>query len=211
MLKGHFSASDEQLMWRVKLHDDESAFAKLMERWESPIRNLCARMTGDLHEAEDLCQTAFTRVFARRADWEPQGKFSTFLWRVALNLCHDHQRKVSRRQEWPLEPVAGDDSAAWAEPGSDEPLPSEHASLRERADLVQWALAKLRPLHREIVVLRHFEGLKFCEIAEVLSIPEGTTKSRMAEALSHLQSLLKVLNEDNLWTKKQNNPELLAL
>jgi len=69
LISALFSASDEQLMWRVKLQDDAEAFASLMSRWQRPIGNLCIRMTCDLHRAEDLAQTAFSRIFARRADW----------------------------------------------------------------------------------------------------------------------------------------------
>src|SRR5262245_52142280 len=97
VLSGLFSARDEQLMWRVKLEDDDPVFAELMRRWEIPIQDLCARMTGDAHRAEDLAQTVFARVFARRSDWEPTAKFSTFLWRVALNLCRDELRTRQRR------------------------------------------------------------------------------------------------------------------
>ena len=92
-----FSASDEQMMWRVKLQDDPQAFARLVARWEKPIQRLCARMTGDVHRAEDLTQAAFARVFAGRADWMPTGRFSTFLWRIALNLCHDELRRTLRQ------------------------------------------------------------------------------------------------------------------
>ena len=70
-------ATDEQMMWRVKLDGDAEAFARLVARWEQPIQRLCARMTGDVHRAEDLAQTAFVRVFARRADWQPTARFST--------------------------------------------------------------------------------------------------------------------------------------
>ena len=94
LIRSLFGASDEQMMWRVKLHDDPQAFARLVSRWERPIQRLCARMTGDAHRAEDLAQTAFVRVFARRADWEPAGRFSTFLWRIALNLCYDELRRT---------------------------------------------------------------------------------------------------------------------
>ena len=70
-----FSSSDEQLMWRVKLQGDAQAFAVLVTRWQTPIQRLCIRMTGDSHRAEDLAQTAFARVFARREHWKPSGKF----------------------------------------------------------------------------------------------------------------------------------------
>jgi RNA polymerase sigma-70 factor, ECF subfamily len=206
-----FSTSDEQMMWRVKMQDDPQAFARLVARWEKPIQRLCARMTGDAHRAEDLTQTAFTRVFAKRADWEPKGKFSTFLWRVALNLCHDELRRTRRRGEFSLEAL-GDDGGGGSENFlDDQPSPDAQAESQERGELVRRALTELSPHYREVVVLRHYEGLKFPEIGEVLGIPEGTVKSRMAEALGQLNKLLKYVHEDEPCKHKTQTPELRAL
>jgi RNA polymerase sigma-70 factor (ECF subfamily) len=211
LISALFSASDEQLMWRVKLQDDAEAFASLMSRWQRPIENLCIRMTGDLHRAEDLAQTAFARIFARRGDWEPTGKFSSFLWRVALNLCHDELRRAKRRGECSLDVLdeVGDSQPDFI--ASEEPAPDEQADSRERAELVRNALLKLATHYREVVVLRHYEGLKFHEIGEVLAIPEGTVKSRMAEALTQLNRLLKHLNGEKSCNPRIQTPELLAL
>lgn len=211
LLSALFSASDEQLMWRVKLQDDAEAFASLMSRWQKPIENLCSRMTGDLHRAEDLAQTAFARIFARRADWEPTGKFSTFLWRVALNLCHDELRRAKRRGECSLDALDQEGDTQPDFIASEDPAPDEQADRRERAELVRDALLKLATHYREVVVLRHYEGLKFHEIGEVLAIPEGTVKSRMAEALTQLNRLLKHLDGETSWNRKTQTPELLAL
>jgi RNA polymerase sigma-70 factor (ECF subfamily) len=206
-----FSARDEQLMWRVKLDDDPHAFADLMLRWQKPIQDLCARMTGDAHRAEDLAQTAFTRVFARRADWEPTAKFSTFLWRIALNLCHDELRSRQRRGECSLDDLTEEEGSESALMAADQPGPDMLMETSERADLVRDALLKLPSHYREVVVLRHYEQLKFHEIAEVMDIPEGTAKSRMAEALSQLTRLLQHLNERSSCTPKIQPKELLAL
>ena len=205
-----FSASDEQTMWRVKLAGDPEAFARLMARWEKPIQRLCARMTGDPHRAEDLTQVAFTRVFARRAAWQPTGRFSTFLWRIALNLCHDEMRGQHRRGECSLETL---DEVGAAPEGltAEEPGPDAQMDARERGEMVRGAVLRLAPQYREVVVLRHYEGLKFHEIAEVLDIPEGTAKSRMAEALAQLNRFLKHLNEDSSCNRKTNRLELRAL
>ena len=194
LLTSLFAPSDEQLMWRVKLQDDPQAFARLVTRWEKPIQRLCVRMIGDAHRAEDLAQTAFTRVFTRRADWEPTGKFSTFLWRVALNLCHDELRRRQRRAEFSLEALA--DEQAKMSFATEAPPPDVQAVVSEHSELVRQALATLSPPYREVVVLRHYEGLKFREIGEVLGIPEGTVKSRMAGALAQLSQLLKHVNEE---------------
>ncbi len=196
-LSSLFGATDEQMMWRVKLEDDPQAFARLMARWEKPIQRLCTRMTGDSHRAEDLAQTAFARVFTRRADWEPTGRFSTFLWRIALNLCHDELRRARRRPECSLEALEAEGFDELQFPGAQDESPDAQAEASERAELVRQALAKLAPHYREVIVLRHYERLKFHEISEVLDIPEGTVKSRMAEGLTHLSRWLKHLNDDD--------------
>src|SRR5688500_4724939 len=98
-----FTISDEQAMWRVQMGDDPEAFALLLKRWEGPIQNLCTRMLGDRHRGEDLAQEAVTRLFLRRRDYIPQAKFSTCLWREALNLCYDELRKRRRRNETSIE------------------------------------------------------------------------------------------------------------
>jgi RNA polymerase sigma-70 factor (ECF subfamily) len=149
-------------------------------------------MTGDAHTAEDLTQEAFLRVFARRRTYEATARFSTFLWRVALNLCYDHLRRAG----WDVERLA--DDAAPAMLGLHSPSPRADACLerQERAEWVQGALIRLPTPYRVVVVLRHYEGLRFREIAEVLGVPEGTVKSRMAEALHRLAKLLQPIVQE---------------
>jgi RNA polymerase sigma-70 factor (ECF subfamily) len=191
-----FSMTDEQAMWRVRTQDDAHAFAQLMRRWEQPIQRLCTRMLGDAHKGEDLAQDTFARLFAGRKEYEPSGRFSTFLWRVALNLCYDELRRRKRRPEDLLDPELlgkAEELAAFktTQLGADAVLLES-----ERGDLVRQAVLELSEAYRSVVVLRHYENLKFREIAEVLGIPEGTVKSRMAEALTQLhRALAQVLDE----------------
>jgi RNA polymerase sigma-70 factor (ECF subfamily) len=186
--------SDEQLMWRVRMADDAAAFARLVERWQPKLRDLAARMTGDPHRAEDLAQEAFVRLFAKRRDYTPRAKFSTYLWQIALNLCYDELRRRQRRPELSLQGTAGeaDDAAEFAAGG---PPPDEALADAETGEIVRSALARLPEIYRTVLVLRHYEDLKFREIAEVLEVPEGTVKSRMAEALTRLGRLLRPLLE----------------
>jgi RNA polymerase sigma-70 factor, ECF subfamily len=178
--------TDEQAMQRVRQDGDPEAFAELVRRWERPIQGLCGRMTGDAHEGEDLTQEVFARVFARRKDYEPGRKFSTWLWRIALNLCHDQRRRVSRRGEVELE----DEEFEGPRIQAFEPGPDEQLDAQERAAGVRAALLNLPETHRAVLVLREYEGLKLREIAEVLGVPEGTVKSRIADALSRLSRRL---------------------
>jgi RNA polymerase sigma-70 factor (ECF subfamily) len=182
-----FSTSDEQAMWRVAMQDDGQAFAQLVARWEDPIRRLAERMTGDPHRAEDLAQEAFARVYARRKDYQPASKFSTWLWRISLNLCHDDMRRRYRRGEVPLDDEFSDPGPGVQIFASEDPAPDVSLVENERHALVRSALQCLPESFRAVVVLKHYEGLKFREIADILDIPEGTVKSRMAESLTQLQ------------------------
>jgi len=196
-------------MWRVQMEDDAQAFAQLVSRWESPIQRLCTRMLGDPHRAEDMAQEAFARVFAKRKEYRPNGRFSTFLWRVALNLCYDELRRLKRRQETSLdletsEVLAGLECVSAADLSPDEQLVEE-----EQSRLVRQALQQLPELYRTVIVLRHYENLKFREIADVLEIPEGTVKSRMAEALTQLEKLLRHVMEEPAKEPKPNRECLI--
>jgi len=166
--------TDEEAMCQVKLHDDHHEFDRLVKRWEQPIRRLCSRMVGDSHRGEDLKQDTFLRLFEKRKDYQPKGRFSTFLWRIALNLCYDELRRQKRRREL-LNPIDSDDNN---EPGYD-PVSECSGPDTRTAELEEGEL------------LRHFEDLKLCRIAEILEIPEGTVNSRMAEALVRLSRILE--------------------
>src|SRR5437660_644369 len=96
------SGSDEALMLEVKERSDHQVFARLISRWEAQIFGLCARMLGDTHRAEDLKQDTFVRLFESRKSYKPVSRFSTFLYRIALNLCYDELRRRQRRREMSL-------------------------------------------------------------------------------------------------------------
>lgn len=187
-----FAASDEQLMWRVRTQDDADAFGQLVARWQGPIQRLCVRMLCDEHKGEDLAQEAFARLYAKRADYEPSAKFSTYFWRVTLNLCYDELRRVKRRPETALEFTIEGEEVSWADRELvEEGSPHSALAQSEQAAIVRDAMRQLPEHYRAVVALRHYENLKFREIAETLEIPEGTVKSRMAEGLEMLATILK--------------------
>lgn len=192
-LPGLLGVSDEQLMWRVRTQDDSDAFGQLVGKWQGSIQRLCVRMIGDSHRGEDLAQEAFSRLFCHRKDYQPSARFSTYLWRVAMNLCYDELRRLKRRPEMPLEisVVGGDETFSVLDGHPSKELQPDAALQRdEQAEMVRRALQKLPEHYRAVLVLRHYENLKFREIADVLDVPEGTVKSRMAEGLDLLQQIL---------------------
>lgn len=186
--------TDEQAMWRVQMHDDAQAFAELVRRWEEPIRRLGVRLLGDVQRAEDVAQEAFARVFTHRRDFDPAARFSTWLWQIAVNLCRDEVRRRERRREQALVVTEGDEAEPTGpilEMVAEGAGPAEATERLERAEAVRRAVLRLPEPYRVVVALRHYEGLKFQEVAEVLGLPEGTVKSRMVEALDRLEVLLR--------------------
>lgn len=190
-LASWFSLTDEQAMWRARTEADLHAFGLLVERWRKRIYHLCLRMTGDPHTADDLTQEVFVRIFDRRRSYNPAQRFSTWLWRIALNLCYDELRRVQRRHELPLEEESGEAGTVTRLEVIDPSTPQVRLQEREEAELVRAALLQLPEIYRAVLVLRHYENLKLREIAQVLEIPDGTVNSRMAEGLAQLTRLLE--------------------
>ena len=172
------SRTDEEAMWRVKTHDDHHEFSRLVKRWEEPIRRLCMRMTGDPHRAEDLRQETFLRLFERRKEYQVTGRFSTYLWRIALNLCYDELRRQERRLEFVRDPEPGEANGVALDCVVEGPGPDARAAQQEEGELVRQALGRLPEIYRTVIVLRHYEDMKLAKIAEILEIPEGTVNSR---------------------------------
>jgi RNA polymerase sigma-70 factor (ECF subfamily) len=173
--------TDEGLMMRVRDHDCPQAIGQLVDRWQAKVQRLCYRLCGRWEDAEDLTQETFSRLVETRARYRPTAKFSTYLWTIALNRCRDWARQQRRRKR-----LVDQGQYLLSRFGDD--LAGEGSELY---DGVQAALQQLKPAHREIVVLRHYEELKFHEIAELLQIPRGTVASRMATALKLLAEYLK--------------------
>src|SRR5208283_5114313 len=185
------SRTDEDAMWRVKTQDDHHEFARLVKRWEQPIWRLCTRMTGDPHRGEDLRQETFLRLFERRKEYQVTGRFSTYLWRIALNLCYDELRRQERRREFVRDREPGEAPGETPDCAAEGPGPDARAAQQEEGELVRQALGRLPEIYRTVVVLRHYEDMKLAKIAEILEIPEGTVNSRMAEALARLSRMLE--------------------
>ena len=148
-------------------------------------------MTGNSQQGEDLKQETFARIFLRRKDFRQGGKFSTWLWRIALNLCYDELRKRRVHRESVPELEEGEEPRCVREPVSEEPSPDLRLAAQEEHEMVRCALLRLPEAQRAVLVLRYCEGLKLREIGDVLEIPESTASSRIAMGLAQITRLLE--------------------
>ena len=210
MFRSLFAISDEQAMWRVQTHDDHGAFALLVERWREKIRQLCIRMTGNPHLGDDLAQEVFARVFDKRRDFKGTSRFSTWLWRIAVNRCYDELRRPMNRAR--TESLDDESSTVVLDiVAADANTPRDRLAAQEEAEFVRQALMRLPEHYRTVLVLRHYENLKLREIAEVLELPEGTVSSRMAEALTQLTRLLEPTFAPATKAARQRGKEILVV
>ena len=186
------SVSDETLMRHIKDGDMES-FESLVKRWECPLLNHCYRLVNNVDLAEDLRQEIFLRVYRAAGTYQPTAKFSTWLYRIATNICLDTLAKQRHRKTIPIDTVSGDlDAKAIAHPVAQ---PDELAERKEAEQQVRLALERLPEDLRVIVVMRYYDGLKFREIAEILNCPVSTVKSRMAAGMRRLNQMLSASSD----------------
>jgi RNA polymerase sigma-70 factor (ECF subfamily) len=141
-------------------------------------------LTND-EDARDVAQDTLVRALRNLHRFEDGRPFSTWVFGIARNACIDEHRRRARR--------------SWDEPGevTDPGLrPEQQVSRQERADLLLSSLEKLAPMYREILVLYHFEHMKYVEIAEVLGLPLGTVMNRIFRARRKLRDLYEAAGGD---------------
>jgi RNA polymerase sigma-70 factor (ECF subfamily) len=173
------SQSDFEVIRRV-LHGETAAFELLVRRYQQTILRLTQRMTRNVEDAEDLAQDAFVQAYRSLASFHGQSSFSTWLYRIAVNLCLNHRRAT--RREDPMEvngnvPDAREDSLARL-----------LAAERDRA--LAAAIEELPPQQRATLTLRVYQGLGHREIAEILDCAEGTAKANYFHAIRTLHRKL---------------------
>ena len=166
--------------------DRERAFHHLMSRYQHRVFAVCVRQLGSRDDAEDATQDTFVNL-ARRADqFRGDAKWSTFVYRVAVNACRDLQRKQARRPQTPVEDV----TRAQVEAGLSPDVAADEVAGREHAMVVGQALARLDDVSRMLLVLCAIQGMSYPEAAEVVDMPVGTIKSRVFRARARLAELL---------------------
>ena len=175
------TSTDEELVARSIGGDNES-FNQLILRWERPIFALAYRTIGREEDARDVCQETFLRAFRALPAFRGQAKFSSWLYRIALNLCRDWMRRERRS---PIAPVPEDMDLAELAGSADQAESVE--TLVDRKDMVravERVMATLPEEQRTTIVLKEYHGLTFQEIAELMGCPLSTVKTRLYQGLT---------------------------
>lgn len=187
---------DQDLMARVQA-GDVRAFELLYARYSHPLLNFFHQMCFDRAAAEDYLQEAFLRVWRARASYRPIGKVSTWLFEIAKNFWFNEREKMGRRPF--ATGTGGEDAQAQLSLVPDargDVSPADAARAKEVGEAVGRAVAELSEKLRAAFVLARYQQLPYAEIAQILDIPVGTVKSRVALAERLLRARLSSYLEE---------------
>jgi RNA polymerase sigma-70 factor (ECF subfamily) len=174
-------ATDEELVARAQGGDVDS-FNQLILRWERPIYALAYRVIGREEDARDVSQEAFLRAFRALPGFKGQAKFSSWLYRIALNLCRDWIRK-QRRAAVQQMPEGVDPVEMAGEAGPAESI-EDLVARKELSAVVGEAMALLPEEQRTAIILKEYHGMTFQEIADLQGCPLSTVKTRLYQGLT---------------------------
>jgi RNA polymerase sigma-70 factor (ECF subfamily) len=181
--------TDEELVARAKAGDLES-FNQLVSRWERPIYALAYRTLGREEDARDVVQEAFLRAYRGLKGFKGEAKFSSWLYRITLNLCRDWSRR-ERRAPIVQVPEGTDPVELADERVQTSESVEDLVARREMSDAVAKAMAELPEEQRTAIMLKEYHGLTFQEIAGMLDCPLSTVKTRLYQGLSVLRRRLE--------------------
>jgi RNA polymerase sigma-70 factor (ECF subfamily) len=179
------------------LAGDDRAFAVVVRRYQRGLYNLAYRMVRESELARDLTQDVFVRVHGALGKYDPSYSFSSWIYRVATNLCIDYIRKRKIETVSLDAPVSlGDDETVTRDVLDPTQDPERDLETAERQELLAEALDKLPEAHRMVLLLRHQRDLSYEEIARILEAPLGTVKARIHRAREAFRKILE--RDDNL-------------
>ncbi len=164
------------------LSGDGKAFELLVQRYEKKLYNVAYRITGDPEDAMDGTQSTFVKAFEKLHTFDPKYRFFSWIYRILLNesLTMVHRKKK-------FEPWESDVVNRQALPSAN---PSETFDETETDQQIQDAMKTMNPDHRVVIVLKHFHGMSYREMAEIVGVPEKTVKSRLFTARQQLKEIL---------------------
>ncbi|TMV18298.1 RNA polymerase sigma factor SigW [Paenibacillus thermoaerophilus] len=179
-------------MVRLAREGEREAFAELVGLYQDKLYHLAYRMLYQAQEAEDIVQETFLRVYANLHRYDETQKFSTWIFRIATNLCIDRIRKRKANFSLDAELSDGEGSDWYAMLPGDEPTPESRLMLTETQEQIRSAIDGLPEKYRAIVILRYLHDLSLQEIGEIMGMPVTTIKTRVHRGREALRNKLEL-------------------
>lgn len=171
------------------LSGDQAAWESIVRQHWRKVFNIAYKFVGKHDEAEDLTQDVFLKIFKSLGTFDRRANFQTWLISVSRNLCIDHYRSVRKERET----INRDIDPGELSPAATTASPYAQIELRDRVVTLRQALDKLAPTLRTAVMMRDIQELSYQEIADRLSLPEGTVKSRINRGRTELARQIQIL------------------
>lgn len=189
--------SNEKALVQQAKAGDRNAFAALVSAYEGKIYNLALRYLGNREDAMDASQEVFLRVFRFLPGFQEESGFSTWIYRIGVNVCKDMLVKRNKRNELSLELPDDEDDYRTVEVADERYDPQAIVEQSDLRESLASAIAELPQQQREMIVLRDIQGLSYEEIGQVLCLESGTVKSRLSRARENLRK--KLLQSGNIF------------
>lgn len=172
---------------------DQEAFEGIVDLFKDKIYRHCYRMVGNGHEAEDLAQETFLRAYRNIGKYNNEYKFSTWIFRIATNLCIDRLRKKKPDYYLDAEVPGTDGATMYSQLSTDDPLPEQVVTENERWNELQEEIMKLPEKYRTAIVLKYVEDLSLEEISRIMDIPVPTVKTRIHRGREALKKVFQMV------------------
>lgn len=189
--------SNEKALVQQAKAGDRNAFAALVSAYEGKIYNLALRYLGNREDAMDASQEVFLRVFRFLPGFQEESGFSTWIYRIGVNVCKDMLVKRNKRNELSLELPDDEEDYRTVEVSDERYDPQAIVEQSDLRESLASAIAELPQQQREMIVLRDIQGLSYEEIGQVLCLESGTVKSRLSRARENLRK--KLLQSGNIF------------
>ena len=186
------TSNDLEMIESCQLGNTE-AFSFLVGKYKNMVYQLALRMSGNYHDSEDIAQEAFLRAYRSLHHYNPSYSFSSWLYKITLNIIRDRMRKKDLTMHNPFQGQQDDESGTSLSNLKDQSAinPETWQVCRENNRDLQTAINNLSLQHREIVVLRHVQNLSYHEIAGILNLPMNSVKVRLHRARAQLREFFE--------------------
>ncbi len=184
------SLTDEELIKEFQDNNTLEAYEILVKRFKDPLMNFVYRFLGDRDITTDIVQDTMIKFYLKKDSYQSIAKFSTWIYTIAGNLSKNELKRRNRRT---ILSISNDDPDDYTLQIEDKKFvaPDRAADNSIKGEIIQKALLKVKPIYREVVILRDIEGMSYDEISDMTDLSIGTVKSRINRGRAHLQKLLK--------------------
>lgn len=194
MKKDLFALTDEELIKEFQDHNTIEAYEILVKRFKDPLTNFVYRFVGNKDVSTDIVQDTMIKFYLNKDSYKSFAKFSTWIYTIAGNLAKNELKRRKRRTILSLHNDDEEYTLQIEDKKFFAPDVSTDSSIK--GEIIQRALLQVKPVYREVVLLRDIQGFSYEEIAEVTDLSIGTVKSRINRGRAQLQKLLKNIHRE---------------